>query len=273
MDDPSLLLSGSAYGGGDTMMMDPFHPASGLLNSLRFASTSGDPDAMEFAVAKAVDTIAKHGVPNQVESVHSVGERAKAFEPVQLVGAMPTINADTSWSQRADGAQTIVGAMAAMPAKYQARDAIQNYAAALANPKVESGTVGSLKIEAISAIEVAAGYSGAGERQTSDTSAYRPATPTSTSESHTQRDGPIMNHGFNDPSTRVQSAHSAKPNVAKPPFPPPHNDPPPKADSPKGQPLPGEVYFRPPARKRRRASLFDDESVDGEMGLPNFPEA
>src|SRR5699024_773362 len=81
LDDPTVLLSGSAYDGGRTTAMDPFHPATSALNELRFAGGSGSEADIESAVAKAASAIDRHGVPDQVGGIHSIGDRAASFDP------------------------------------------------------------------------------------------------------------------------------------------------------------------------------------------------
>lgn len=152
LQNPTLLLSGEAYNGGSTTAMDPFHPATGALNELRFASSSGDEQAIESAVSKAVDTISYFGVPDQVSDVHSIGPRAEKFESIQLVGAMPTINENTTWQERAEAAQTMMAAQVAMPENYPAREAVQEYTSALANPAVDPNTLSSMQEAALEAI-------------------------------------------------------------------------------------------------------------------------
>lgn len=150
--DPTTLLRGDAYEGGATTKMDPFHPATGPLNELRFASSSGDEQAMESAVAKAVDAIAAHGAPNQISGVTSIGDRAVAFEGIELLGAMPSITQDTPWAERAEAAHTMMAAQVAMPEGYSAREAVQEYTAALANPGVDSTSLEAVKGAAMEAV-------------------------------------------------------------------------------------------------------------------------
>lgn len=150
--DPTTLLRGDAYEGGATTKMDPFHPATSPLNELRFASSSGDEQAMESAVAKAVDAIAAHGAPNQISGVTSIGDRAVAFEGIELLGAMPSITQDTPWAERAEAARTMMAAQVAMPEGYAAREAVQEYTAALANPGVDSTSLEAVKGAAMEAV-------------------------------------------------------------------------------------------------------------------------
>lgn len=150
--NPTLLLSGEAYDGGSTAKMDPFHPATGAMNQLRFAASSGDEEAMERAVDQASDAVAQHGVPNQVSGVSSIGERAQNFESVQLVGAMPNLSENASWQERADAAHTMMAAQVAMPETFPAREAVQNYTDALTNPGVDVASLAALKESTIAQI-------------------------------------------------------------------------------------------------------------------------
>ena len=152
LSDPTLLLRGDAYEGGATTKMDPFHPASAALNELRFASASGDEDAMEAAVAKSVDAIDAHGVPDHISGVHSIGDRSKSFEAIEVLGAMPTITPETTMSERAEAAQTMMAAQVAMPEEYQSREAVQDYTAALANPTVDPASLEAMQARAMTAL-------------------------------------------------------------------------------------------------------------------------
>lgn len=143
--DPTVLLSDSAYDGGRTTSMDPFHPATPALNELRFAGNSGTESDIEGAVAKAVDAISRHGVPDQIGGVHSIGDRAANFEPVQLLGAMPSLTSDASWQERADAAHTMQAAQVAMPQDFTARESVQSYTDALSNPTVDPATLSAMK--------------------------------------------------------------------------------------------------------------------------------
>lgn len=143
--DPTVLLSGDAYNGGSTVAMDPFHGATPALNDLRFASGSGNEDAIEGAVAKAVDAISQHGVPNQIDGVSSIGARAERFDAVQLVGAMPMLSESASWQERAEAAHTMQAAQVAMPADFAAREAVQEFTAALSSPGADPADLASMK--------------------------------------------------------------------------------------------------------------------------------
>lgn len=153
--NPSVLVAGDAYGGGSTMAMDPFHPATSALNTLRFAAVGGNESDIERAVAKAIDAIQVAGVPNQVSGVHSTNARADSFDAIQIVGAMPTLNSETTWSERADAAHTMIAASVAMPENFGQREVVHEYTEALANPAVEHAVVEQLKIAVLDAISVA----------------------------------------------------------------------------------------------------------------------
>lgn len=143
--DPTVLLSGDAYNGGSTTAMDPFHPATGAMNELRFASGSGDENAIEGAVAKAVDAISQHGVPSQIGGVHSIGDRAANFDAVQLVGAMPQLSENASWQERADAAHTMQAAQVAMPHDFGERDSVEEYTSALSRPGMDVSDLSAMK--------------------------------------------------------------------------------------------------------------------------------
>lgn len=156
VENPMALLSGDAYNGGATTAMDPFHPATAAMNELRFASSTGDEDKIQHAVENAAEKIAQHGAPAQVDpAIHSVGDRAQAFESVALLGAMPTITANTTPEQRADASYTMMGAQVAMPEGYAAREQVQAYTDALANPSVDYAALETLQMTAINAINEA----------------------------------------------------------------------------------------------------------------------
>lgn len=137
--DPTVLLSGSAYNGGSTVAMDPFHSATPALNDLRFASGSGSESDIESAVAKTVDAIHQHGVPNQIDGVSSIGDRAERFDPVELVGAMPHLTEAMGWQERAEAAHTMMAAQVAIPQNTpdNIRDEIREFTAQLARPSVD----------------------------------------------------------------------------------------------------------------------------------------
>lgn len=149
--DPTVLLSGSAYNGGNTTTMDPFHGATPAMNELRFASGSGDEDAIQDAVSKAVDAISQHGVPNQVDGVHSIGARAEKFDAVQLVGAMPHLTESMSWQERAEAAHTMMAAQVAIPqdAPDSIRDEIREFTAQLARPSADLADLASRQEDVI----------------------------------------------------------------------------------------------------------------------------
>lgn len=149
--DPTVLLSGSAYNGGNTTTMDPFHSATPALNDLRFASGSGNESDIESAVAKTVDAIHQHGVPNQIDGVSSIGARAERFDPVELVGAMPHLTEAMGWQERAEAAHTMMAAQVAMPQDTpdNIRDEIREFTAQLARPSVDLADLASRQEDVI----------------------------------------------------------------------------------------------------------------------------
>lgn len=150
--DPSLLLTGNMYKGGDTTAMNPLHPATAHLNAMRFAMAHGDEEGSAAAMAKAAAAIAEHGVPDQISGISAKGAAAANFSPVSVVGSMPTKTA-TTWQQRAYDASTMQAAAASLPAGHPATDVVRGYVAALSNPAVKPGEVEGLKFEAIRALE------------------------------------------------------------------------------------------------------------------------
>lgn len=151
-----LLTNDSAYGGGDTTRMDPMHPATEAMTNLRFAAAGGNEQEIQVAVLAASESIAQHGVPSEISQVRSYGAVAQDFEPMSVVGAMPSLSEDSSWRDRAEGAVTMQSAMAQMPADHPASDAVQSYVQALSNPAVDLGAVDALKVQAIESFEQAA---------------------------------------------------------------------------------------------------------------------
>lgn len=149
--DPTTLLSGDAYDGGRTTAMDPFHAATPALNELRFAGSSGDETAIQRAVERAADVIHQHGVPNQVDGVHSIGERANRFEAVELVAAMPRLGDSPTWMEHAEAARTMQAAQVAMPADTPTdiRTEVADYTAQLSRPGVELGALADQQADLI----------------------------------------------------------------------------------------------------------------------------
>lgn len=152
--DPTVLLSGSAYDGGRTTAMDPFHPATGALNELRFAGGSGSEADIESAVAKAVSAIDRHGVPDQVGGAHSIGDRATRFDPAEIIGAMPRLGTDATWQERAEAAHTMQAAQIALPADAptEIRDNLAEYTSQLSRPGVDLGGLADQKFDLIEQI-------------------------------------------------------------------------------------------------------------------------
>lgn len=155
VNDPTLLLSGTAYRNGDVTAMDPKHPATAALTDLKFAMAEGTDAQVEAAAAKAQQVIAQHGVPSQISTVASTGTTAQNFASADVVGAMPTLTNESTWQERAEGAKTMTAAAAAMPEGHAATPAVQTYVAALSNPEMEVDEVDKLKADAIVALNQA----------------------------------------------------------------------------------------------------------------------
>lgn len=152
LTDPSKLLAGDMYAGGDTTKMDPFHPATPALTQLRFAAATGNPDHLETAMNMAGAAIEAHGIPSQIDSMHAIGPQAAAFTPIALAGAIPQVPVDATPEVRADAAQTMVAAAASMPVNYTARPQVEAYTAALSNPAVEAPVLETLRVGALDAV-------------------------------------------------------------------------------------------------------------------------
>src|SRR5699024_4588852 len=152
--DPTVLLSGSAYDGGRTTAMDPFHPATGALNELRFAGGSGSEADIESAVAKAASAIDRHGVPDQVGGIHSIGDRAASFDPAEIVGAMPRLGTDATWQDRAEAAHTMQAAQVALPADAPAEilENLSEYTSQLSRPGADLGGLATQQADLIEQI-------------------------------------------------------------------------------------------------------------------------
>lgn len=153
--DPSKLLTSEVYGGGHTTSMDPRHPATASLNNLRFAMLNGDEESGKAAAVQASEAIATHGVPDHIRSIGSTGSTAASFEPINVIGAMPNITADTPWQERAEAATTMQAAAAMIPQDSPAAEPMNNYVQALSTPTVEPGTVDALQVQAIRALNLA----------------------------------------------------------------------------------------------------------------------
>ncbi|SMX66772.1 hypothetical protein BI49514_00317 [Brevibacterium iodinum ATCC 49514] len=154
LDDPTVLLSGSAYDGGRTTAMDPFHAATGALNELRFAGGSGNEADIESAVAKAVSAIDRHGVPDQIGGVHSIGDRATRFDPAEIIGAMPRLGTDATWQERAEAAHIMQAAQVALPANVpiEIRENLAEYTSQLSRPGADLGGLADQKFDLIEQI-------------------------------------------------------------------------------------------------------------------------
>lgn len=154
--NPSVLLTGTAYEGGDVSKMDPRHPATSAMTDLRFAMTAGDEQGIQSASLRASDAISQHGVPGQITGISAVSGTPEGMATV--INAMPTISDDTPWQVRAEGATTMQAAMAMVPESSPAYEPMQNYVNALSSPTVDASSVEGLRVQAIEAAspEVAA---------------------------------------------------------------------------------------------------------------------
>lgn len=149
--EPTALLSGSAYNGGDTSKMDPAHPATAAMNDMRFATMSGSDEDSTKAINRASEAIAEHGVPNEISSIGSTGATAQNFNSAQVVGAMPNITEDTPWQERAEAATTMQAATAMVPEDSPAAEPMRSYVSALSSPNVGANEVDGLKVQAMEA--------------------------------------------------------------------------------------------------------------------------
>lgn len=141
--NPSALITGTAYDGGDTAKMDPRHPATASMNDLKFAMIAGDQQGIESASMKASDAISQHGVPGQVSAISAVSGTPEGM--ATAIGAMPTIAEDTPWQVRAEGATTMQAALSLVPEDSPVHEPMTNYVSALSNPTVSASTVGEMQ--------------------------------------------------------------------------------------------------------------------------------
>lgn len=149
--NPSALLSGAAYDGGDVSKMDPRHAATPAMNELKFAMMAGDQQGIDAATMKASDAISQHGVPSAVAGVSAVSATPEHNE--SFIGAMPTLSEDTPWQVRAESATTMQAAMSFIPESSPSREPMNNYVQALSDPGVSAQTVnglGSIVVESAS---------------------------------------------------------------------------------------------------------------------------
>jgi hypothetical protein len=151
--NPTLLLTGKAYSGGDTATMNPLHPATAAMSELRFAMANGSEQDIQAAAAKASEAIVASGVPEQVSKVTATGTTAAQFQTADVVGPMPNITASTTWQERAEAAATMQAAAATIPADNPAGQVVRDYVSALSNPAVSAGDVEALKVQAIKALD------------------------------------------------------------------------------------------------------------------------
>lgn len=147
--DPSTLLEGAAYDGGNTAKMDPTHPATAHMSDLRFALAAGDSEGVRKSADAASHAIEANGVPAMVSQTVSTGDTAKNFEPINVLGAMPSVSADTSWQDRAESARVMQAATATLPEGHSAAPAVSAYTEALSNPAVNADHLGALKLDAV----------------------------------------------------------------------------------------------------------------------------
>lgn len=154
--DPSTLLTGTAYRNGDVSAMDPKHPATAAMTDLKFAISGGASDEqIETASARAQQALATHGVPDQIASISSTGATAEKFSSADVVGAMPSLGAESTWQERAEAAKTMNAAAAAMPEGHEAAPEVRTYISALNNPAVPTEEVDHLKAQAVMAFDQA----------------------------------------------------------------------------------------------------------------------
>lgn len=147
--DPSALLTGNAYGGGDVSKMDPRHPATASMNDLKFAMLADDQKGIEASSIKASDAIAQHGAPSEITSVSAVSATPQGM--ATAIGAMPSISDDTPWQVRAEGATTMQAAMSFVSEDSAAYAPMTEYVSALSTPSVDASTVEGLRAVAIEA--------------------------------------------------------------------------------------------------------------------------
>lgn len=135
--DPRLLVRGSAYGGGDSLRIDPFHRATSRLRWLQFAVHTGNPDSIHAAIIHASKALRDYGVPAEIEDVYAIDQRAAEFQFVDVLAAMPVLTVDTPWMERLEGVRYMIGAFVAVPGDHPARTAIREYTWHLATPSVD----------------------------------------------------------------------------------------------------------------------------------------
>lgn len=141
--NPSALITGTAYDGGDTAKMDPRHPASAAMNDLKFAMIVGDQPGIDSASMRASEAISQHGVPSQVSSVSAVVGTSEGM--ATAIGAMPAISDETPWQVRSEGATSMQAALALVPQDSAVYEPMQSYVSALSNPSVDASTVEGMR--------------------------------------------------------------------------------------------------------------------------------
>lgn len=150
MESPARIVAGGAY--GDLSTMDPQHPATPALNELRFALTQGTADDVMDAELRVQSIIGSHGLPDQIKTIGVTGESARAFEPTEVVAAMPNLTLDTSWQERADAASMMNAVSATIPQGAPAGEAMQRYVSALGDPSVDIALVEAAQVQAMQAL-------------------------------------------------------------------------------------------------------------------------
>lgn len=213
--DPSKLLAGAAYDGGDTARMDPQHPATAALTELRLASAEGSSEEVAATAMRAQQVVAAHGVPDEISSIRTHGDTAMQFEPANVLGAIPSAAANPTWQQRAEDANTMQAAVAMMPDGYEAAPAVQAYTSALSNPGVPMGDVNGLRGQAIDALTTQHAQP-AGEQMASQAPAYANAAPTVvetvthtthvTQQTETPRADPGLSHDSGNHGAEIRDA-------------------------------------------------------------------
>src|SRR5699024_6182288 len=94
------------------------------------------------------------GVPDQVSSVHSIGDRASKFDPAEIVGAMPRLGTEATWQERAEAAHTRQAAQVAIPADtpVEIRAGLAEYTSQLSRPGADLGGLADQQADLIEQI-------------------------------------------------------------------------------------------------------------------------
>lgn len=143
---PCLLLSGDPYAGGDTLSIDPFHPAFLALAELRLAAgldltRPADQGHFERTMVAAGMAIHRHGVPQEVGRVSAHADRAHHFEANDVLGILPEgwmLGPPTvaTAMMRTTATVSLIGSLCRMPAEHPARAAVEEYVGFLATPGI-----------------------------------------------------------------------------------------------------------------------------------------